>query len=435
MEPLHEYQRRAVESIKENKRLALWLEMGMGKTRIVLEAIKELGRPRTLIVAPATVVRNVWKQEAAKWTPDTKVSIVDGDPRKRAARLTKEADVYVISRDNLKWLYGQKTKPYEVLVIDESTSFKNPSTVRFKTIKKLLAQFSRIYILSGTPNANGYIDLWAQYYILDCGIRLGRYITPYKERYFNYRIINGYAVYTTPKKGAVKAITEKIKDITFSLTAADYLQLPEKIDNVIEVQQTEKEKEAYKELKKTYIYGQEVTAQNAAALYQKLAQLAGGFLYTDDGEVINIGTGKLDTVREIVECEPDNVLVFYKYKRDKELLIKDGARIIETTKDIDDWNAGKIHYAAASPEVIGRGNNLQAGGHHIVWYSLPWSLEIYQQANARLYRQGQEHPVTITHLLTEGTIDGEIYKALKDKKVNLDTLLKAVESQAEKGGK
>lgn len=434
--PMHAYQKRAVEAIKNcGAGLAVWLPMGMGKTRIIIETLKQMGRPKALVVAPATVVKNVWQQEAEKWDADAKVVLITGSPTKRLCKLDLDADIYVISRDLIKWLYGLNMKrKWDVLIIDESTSFKNPSTQRWRSMKRMMGWFGKIVLLSGTPNANGYIDLWAQYYLVDGGKRLGRYITFYKQDYFVPILINGYMIYKYPKRGAIDIINEKIKDITFALSADDWLKLPDTISHIISVEQSEKEKKSYREMSKSYVLGSEVTAVNAAVLCGKLQQLSNGFAYTDDGKTIEIGTSKLDALREIIDTATDNVLVYFRYAEDRKRLLESGGHELKTTRDIEKWNEGKIPFAVANPVSLGYGLNLQRGGHHIVWYSIPWSLEVYAQANARLVRQGQEHPVTITHLLTKGTIDEKIMNALATKQTDMQSLIDAVKSEVD-GGK
>lgn len=431
MLPLHEYQQKAIEAIEKSVGgIALWLPMGMGKTRTIIEYLKRNGRPKALVIAPASVVRNVWKQEAKKWDSEMRVSLVAGTPTKRLNALDLDADVYVISRDLIKWLYGLNIKrKWDVLIIDESTSFKNPSAVRFRCMKKMIGDFKKRILLSGTPNANGYLDLWAQYYLLDFGKRLGKYVTHYKEQYFKGFVINGYMIYKDPKRGAVEEINDKVKDITFALKSEDWLKLPDVIHNTIQIEMTDKEKKSYTEMKKHYILGKEITASNAAVLCGKLQQLANGFAYTDDGKVVKIGDSKIEALKEIVDVSTENVLVYFRFDDDRKRLQEIGGHELKTEKDIADWNDGKIKFAIANPTSIGYGINLQHGGSHIIWYTLTWSGEVYAQANARLVRQGQTRPVTITHLLSKDTIDEKILNVLKEKKADMDGLIEAVKSE------
>lgn len=428
--PLHEYQKRAIEAIQNcGNGLALWLPMGMGKTRIVIETLKRMGRPKALVVAPASVVKNVWAQETEKWDKDAKVVLITGNPSKRLCKLDEDADIYVISRDLIKWLYGLSLKhKWDVLVVDESTSFKNSSSVRFRCMKKMVRNFRKRILMSGTPNANGYLDLWSQYYLLDYGKRLGRYVTFYKQNYFIGFMINGYMIYKKPKDGSIKTINDKVKDITFALSADDWQMLPEKIYNTIAVEQTDKERKAYMEMKKNYVCnGAQVTASNAATLCNKLQQLANGFAYTDDSRTIQFGDSKLEALKEIVDVSTENILVYFRFDEDRKRLIGIGGRELKTEWDIDDWNAGKISFAIANPVSIGYGNNIQFGGSHIIWYTLVWSGEIYSQGNARLARQGQEcNHVSITHLITKGTIDEKIMTALHTKEMDMLALIDAV---------
>ena len=428
--PMHEYQKAAVKEMLNKKKLGLFLEMGLGKSRCCCEMLKEFTGKKTLIIAPKMVVQNVWKQEFEKWFPEAKVAIIAGSAKKRKKIAEEEADVYVISRDNFQKLLDSRIRRYDILIIDESTSFKNPSTKRFKNLKRYLYTFERIYLLSGLPNPNGYMDLFSQIYILDNGKRFGRSFQRFKETYFFGFPLNGYMVYTQIKRGAKEEINAKIKDITYALQSKDYLKLPPKIINNIHVKLSDAEYRNYKELEKHYVLGKEVTAANAAVLYQKLSQLSSGFIYKDDGDIEEFGTAKLETVKEIVECNPENVLVLYKYIRDKELLLEAGGRLIQSAKDVEDWNAGKIHFAVAAAEKM-IGLNMQKGGHHVIWFSLIWDLEVYEQANARLLRQGQEFPVTITHLIAEDTIDERVLEALRNKKTDSDALMLAVKGYVE----
>lgn len=429
MLPLHSYQKKAIEAIEHSvgTGLALWLPMGMGKSRIILSYLKKNGRPKTLVIAPASVVRNVWKQQAQIWDKDARVQLIVGTPSKRLAMLDEDADIYVISRDLMKWLYGLNLKrKWDVLVVDESTSFKNPSSIRFRCLKKMIRNFKQRILLSGTPNANSYIDLWAQYYLLDFGARLGRYVTYYKQDYFVGFLINGYMVYKMPKDGAIKAINDKVKDITFALSADDWLKLPDTIYNTIAIEQTDKERKAYMEMKKNYVCCKVITAVNAATLCNKLQQLSNGWAYTDDHKVIPFGDSKLEALKEIVDVSTENILVYFTYEEDRKRLKEIGGYEIKTEKDIEKWNDGKIPFAIANPASLGYGLNLQYGGHQVIWYSPIWNAELYSQANGRLARQGQMHPVTITHLITKDTIDEKIMTALHTKELDMQALIDAV---------
>ena len=430
MLPLHDYQKKAIEAIEKSvgTGLALWLPMGMGKTRIILSYLKKNGRPSCLVIAPASVVKNVWKQQAQIWDKDARVQLIAGTPSKRLAMLDEDADIYVISRDLMKWLYGLNLKRrWDVLVVDESTSFKNPSSIRFRCLKKMIRNFKQKILMSATPNANGgYIDLWSQYYLLDSGQRLGRYVTFYKQEFFIGFLINGYMIYKKPKTGAVEKINSLVKDITFALSADDWLKLPDTIYNNVVIEQTDKERKAYMEMKKNYVCHEVITAVNAATLCNKLQQLSNGWAYTDDHKVIPFGDSKLEALKEIVDVSTENILVYFTYEEDRKRLKSIGGYELKTECDIENWNDGKIPFAITNPASLGYGLNLQYGGHQVIWYSPIWNAELYSQANGRLARQGQMHTVTITHLITKDTIEEKIMTALHTKELDMLALIDAV---------
>lgn len=397
---------------------------------------------RVLAIAPKRVAEDTWTREHAKWDhlKDLRISKVLGNEQQRIRALKAEADIYVIGRDNVIWLINyyqglRKGWPFDMIVIDELSSFKNPQAKRFRALRKAMPFVNRVVGLTGTPSPNGLMDLWAEVYLLDRGERLGNTLGVYRERYFRPGARNGYVVYKwEPFRNAQKEIEEKISDICISMSAADYLKLPKRIDNVIPVQLSPEEMEAYKRMERDQllqIEDDDIAALNAAAVMTKLLQIANGSVYNTDGKPVKIHEAKLEALAEIVDTTDSPVLVFYSYKHDLAAIqgkIK-GARILENEKDIADWNAGRVQVLLAYPASVGYGLNLQEGGHVIVWYGLTWSLELYQQANARLYRQGQEKPVIIHHLIAEGTVDEEAMAALQNKDTSQAALLAALKER------
>lgn len=397
---------------------------------------------RVLVIAPKRVAEDTWTREHAKWDhlEDLKISKVLGTEQQRIRALRTEADIYVIGRDNVIWLveYLQKARkswPFDMVVIDELSSFKNPQAKRFRALRKVMPLVKRVVGLTGTPSPNGMMDLWAEVYLLDMGERLGRTLGAYRERYFRPGSRNGYVVYRWDLiPGAKKEIEHRIGDICVSMSAADYLTLPKRIDNIIPVQLSPAEMQAYKTMETEQllqIEDEDIAALNAAAVMTKLLQIANGSVYAVDGGIVRIHDAKLEALAEIIDTTDGPVLVFYSYKHDLVAIqnrIK-GARILNTAEDIADWNAGKVQVLLAHPASVGYGLNLQEGGHVIVWYGLTWSLELYQQANARLYRQGQEKPVIIHHLIAEGTADEEVMEALQHKDTSQAALLAALKER------
>ena len=446
----HDYQTRATQLVIDKPKIGLFLDMGLGKTVITMTAIQELMYDRfeisrVQVIAPKRVAEDTWTREHAKWDhlKDLRISKVLGNEQQRIRALRAEADIYVIGRDNVIWLINyyqglRKGWPFDMIVIDELSSFKNPQAKRFRALKKAMPSVSRVVGLTGTPSPNGLMDLWAEVYLLDQGERLGLTLGAYRERYFRPGARNGYVVYKwEPFRNAQKEIEDKISDICISMSAADYLKLPKRIDNVIPVQLSPEEMEAYKRMERDQllqIEDDDIAALNAAAVMTKLLQIANGSVYTNEGKVVKIHEAKLEALAEIVDTTDSPVLVFYSYKHDLAAIqgkIK-GARILENEKDISDWNAGKVQVLLAHPASVGYGLNLQEGGHVIVWYGLTWSLELYQQANARLYRQGQEKPVIIHHLIAEGTADEEVMAALQNKDTSQAALLAALKERRAK---
>ena len=443
----HSYQQRATDLVVSKKSVGLFLDMGLGKTVITLTAVNELiydcfEVSRVLVIAPKRVAEDTWTREHKKWDHlrELRISKVLGTAAQRLRALEQDADVYVIGRDNVVWLVDHYSKkkhwPFDMIVIDELSSFKNPQAKRFRALRKILGVTQRVVGLTGTPSPNGLMDLWAQVYLLDRGERLGRTIGAYREKYFRAGARNGYVVYKwEPLKGAKEQIEEKISDICVSMSAADYLTLPERIDNVIPVKLTDAEMELYKRMEQDQllqIEDSDVVALNAAAVMTKLLQIANGSVYSMDGTVVNIHDAKLEALQEIIDTTDSPVLVFYSFKHDLDKILEavSGARVLNGPEDIRDWNDGKVRVLLAHPASVGYGLNLQEGGHTIVWYGLTWSLELYKQANARLYRQGQEKPVIIHHLIAEGTVDEQAMAALQAKDTSQAALLAALKERA-----
>lgn len=442
----HDYQKRMIDLVIKKPRLGLFLSMGMGKTVITMTAIQELMYDRfqvsrVLVIAPKRVAEDTWTREHAKWDhlKALRISKVLGTERQRIRALRAEADVYVTGRDNVIWLikYYQHFRrwPFDMIVIDELSSFKNPQAKRFRALRKVMPLVDRVVGLTGTPSPNGLMDLWAEIYLLDQGERLGNTLGAYREKYFRPGARNGYVVYKwEPFRNAQKEIEDKINDICISMSAADYLTMPKRIDNVIPVRLSPEETEAYRRMERDQllrIEGDDITALNAAAVMTKLLQIANGSVYTTEGKTVKIHEAKLEALAEIVDTTDSPVLVFYSYKHDLTAIrsrIK-GARVLETEEDIADWNGGKVRVLLAHPASVGYGLNLQDGGHVIVWYGLTWSLELYQQANARLYRQGQEKPVIIHHLIALGTVDEDVMAALRNKNTDQAALLAALKER------
>ena len=436
----YDYQKRAIDKIISLPSVGLFLEMGLGKSVITLTAVKyliydELDITKVLVIAPLMVARDTWSRECDKWDhlKSLKVSKILGNAKQREVAVHADADIYVINRENVAWLVEKYRNAWkwDMLVIDELSSFKSPKSERFRALKKVRPKFKRIVGLTGTPDPNGLMDLWAEIYLLDGGQRLERTIGAYRRKYFRPGRSNGYVVYDwLPVPGADKVIPKKIKDITVSMLAADYLQLPKRIDRIVSVTLTDDEQKTYRKLEREHLLEldeTEVSAPNAAAVMGKLLQLSGGAVYDDDGGVVEFHSEKLKALEEIIESNSEPVLIFYGYRHERSRILKAfkdyGPRELKSEGDIADWNDGKIRVLIAHPASVGYGLNLQDGGHIIIWYSLPWSLDQYQQANARLYRQGQQKPVIIHHLIATGTVDEQVMKALTEKNTSQAALM------------
>ena len=439
----HGYQVKATDRIKQQKHVGLFLDMGLGKTVITLTAIKELIDDfaifKVLVIAPKRVAEDTWSREHEKWDhlSGLRISKILGTPAQRMKALDADADIYVIGRDNVKWLVellGRKW-PFDMVVIDELSSFKNPQAQRFKALRRVIPEAERVVGLTGTPSPNGLMDLWAEIYLLDRGERLGQTIGAYREKYFRAGACNGYVVYQwIPYSYSQKEIESKISDICMSMSADDSLELPERIDNEIKIRLTDKERKLYDQMEKDQlltIEDEAVVALSAAAVMNKLLQMANGCVYAEGGDAIRIHEKKLEALEEIIDTTGEPVLVFYSFRHDLDAIKRKipDAKELGGADDIKKWNEGKIRVLLAHPASVGYGLNLQEGGHVIVWYGLTWSLELYQQANARLYRQGQERSVIIHHLITEDTVDEQVMKALKAKDTSQAALLKALKER------
>ena len=439
----HNYQAFASEFILEHPVCCLMLDMGLGKTVITLSALWELVLDRfdvcrILVIAPKRVAEDTWPKEIAKWEhlSGLSFSLVLGSKAEREAALRKRAFIYIINRENVAWLVENYRWDFDMVVIDELSSFKSNKAERFKAMKHVRPKFARIVGLTGTPAPNSLLDLWPQMYLLDMGQRLGRFIGGFRERFFvpdkrNWEIIYSYK----PRDGAEDAIYSLVSDICISMKAVDYLDMPERIDNRIEVAMSSKEQKLYDDFQRDMVLSigsEELDAVNAAALSGKLLQMANGAVYGDDKKVLPIHDRKLDALEDLVEAANGKpLLVAYWYKHDLQRIKArfKTARCIDTSKDIDDWNAGKIPLALIHPASAGHGLNLQEGGCTIVWFGLTWSLELYQQLNARLWRQGQKHTVVIHHIVTKGTHDEDVMRALENKDMRQSALIEAVRAR------
>ena len=451
---LHEYQVKGVQHIIDNEFCALFLDMGLGKTVTTLTAIKDLLDnciiSNCLVIAPKKVTQVTWRDEIKAWAhlKDLTISVIDGTVKQRREAYERQADIYAISRDNIVWLvmeYGGIKLPYDMVVIDELSSFKNHASKRFKALRKVRKFIPRVVGLTGTPSPNGLIDLFAQMYLIDRGQRLGKSITAYRDRFFRPDKRNGDIVFSyalkNPQEETEKQISDLISDITISMKAEDYLKMPDRMPIYDYVELPPKAMEAYTTFEREQIIelinsDTPLTAASAAALGNKLQQMAGGRVYDADRKVIDVHDEKIEKLKEIVEASNgEPVLVAYAFKHEQarilEALKEFKPRKLETAQDIADWNEGKAPLMVAHPASIGHGINIQKGGHILVWFGITWSLELYQQFNARLYRQGQMKPVMIHHIIAKNTIDEKIIKALDGKKHTQDGLMQSIKELME----
>lgn len=439
----HEYQKYATNFIIDHPVAAILLDMGLGKSVITLTAINDLiynsfEVNRVLVIAPLRVANNTWPDEIKKWDHLSHLtySVVTGNKQQRLAALRQDVNLYIINRENLKWLVEDYGVPffYDMIVIDELSSFKSYRSQRFKCLKKLRPHVKRIVGLTGTPSSNGLMDLWAEFRVLDMGQRLGRYITHYRTTYFDPDKRNQHMVFTyKPKPGAEQQIYQQISDITISMKSKDYLKLPPLTMNTVKVHLSNQEAAVYDTMRDQLVVdtaGKQIDALNAASLSNKLSQMANGTVYDDNRNQVLIHDRKLDALEDLIEAANGKpVLVAYWFKHDLERIKQRfEVRKIKTTKDISDWNQGTIPVGVIHPASAGHGLNLQAGGSTLIWYGLTWSLELYQQTNARLWRQGQTDPVVIHHIITENTIDEDILAALKRKDKAQTALINAVKA-------
>ena len=440
----HDYQSYTIKYIEMHPVAAILLDMGLGKTVSTLTALNNLlfdsfEVHKVLVVAPLRVALNTWPEEIEKWDhlKNLKLSVAVGSETKRLNALKRPADIYVINRENVPWLVEKSGMlfDYDTVVIDELSSFKNHQSKRFRSLMKVRPKVKRMIGLTGTPAGNGLMDLWAEYRLLDMGERLGRFIGRFRAQYFLPDKCNGPIIYSyKPKAYAEKEIYRAIEDITVSMKCGDHLKLPEKIMKNVYVKLDTVEEETYRNLKDQLVVNLpkgEITAANAAVLCNKLLQMANGAVYTDTYAVQKIHDKKLDALEELIEeANGKPVLVAYQFKHDLDR-IKERFQAceIKTVKDIKDWNAGKIPIGIIHPASAGHGLNLQEGGSTLIWFGIPWSLELYQQTNARLWRQGQESTVSIFHILALGSMDERVMKSLEKKDKTQDDLIEAVKAE------
>ena len=440
----HEYQEYATKFIEENEESAVFLECGLGKSVITLTAIKNLMArgevSRVLVVAPLRVGKTTWPEEIGKWDhlAGLTYAVAIGSVAERLSAVKAKADITIINRENVEWLIDKSGMPfdYDMLVIDELSSFKSFKAKRFKALLKVRPQITRVVGLTGTPSSNGLMDLWAEFRLLDLGERLGRYITRYRLAYFTPDKRNAQVVFSyKPLPGAEERIYDKIDDITISMRASDYLKLPSLVMNTMVVEMGDKEKEIYDNLCDDMVVSlgdNEIDAVNAASLSNKLLQMANGAVYGEEQSVHRIHDEKLNALEDLIESANGKpVLVAYWFKHDLARIKAKFpfVREIKTDADIRAWNRGEIEIGVIHPASAGHGLNLQTGGSTLIWFGLTWSLELYQQTNARLYRQGQKNTVVIHHIVTKGTIDERVLKALEKKEKTQNSLIDAVKAE------
>jgi len=449
---LHNYQEAGVTHIIDVPKSGLFLDMGLGKTVTTLTATnslmyEELDVMNALVIGPRRVVESVWKQEAEKWKhlKHLTFSRIIGNVKQRKVAITEKADIHLISRDNIAWLcgqYGGSMLPWDMLIIDESSSFKNHKSQRFKALRKVIPSFSRVVILTGTPAPNSLLDLWSQIYLLDRGERLEKFITRYRQRFFS-RDYNGFSY--SLNKNVEGVIYDKISDIVISMKAEDYLELPERIDNYIDVsfdaalrkKYTDFERESVLQLLEEADNENDITAANAAALSNKLLQFSNGAVYDADKNAHTMHDLKIEACKELVEAAQGKpVLIAWTFRHDlKRLLVALKAHKPQTLKNdqtVKDWNEGKIKVLLMHPASGGHGLNLQDGGSTVIWFGLNWSLELYQQFNARLHRQGQKQATVVNHILVKDTIDEDVKAALARKENTQNSLMTAVKARIKK---
>lgn len=443
------YQDAATDFILKHDHAGLFLQMGLGKTVITLTAVDQLLQTgeseHVLVIAPLNVARTVWAEECRKWDhlSHLKCRKILGGSKQRQEAVQSPADIHIVNRDNVRWLVSYcrdtlKHWPWDTVIVDELSSFKARNTERWKALVKALPSIHRMIGLTGTPAPNGLLDLWPQIYLLDRGLRLGRTITAYRDQYFRPGRSNGHIVYEyIPLAGADGAIQRRIQDICMSMSAEDYIKLPDRIFREVPVELPQKAMRAYKAMERDMVMdlqGTEITAASAAVVCNKLLQLSSGAVYDEDGQVHQVHDEKIRAIQELLDTATSPVLIFYAYRHDLERLKKalPDAAALQTEEDINRWNAGRIPALLAHPASAGHGLNLQAGGHIVVWFSLTWSLETYQQANARLWRRGQQETVIIHHLIAKGTMDEEVLRALHRKDRTQTALMEAIKARIDR---
>ncbi len=447
----HKYQKMAIQKVIDTPRVGLFLDMGLGKTVITLTAIDQLMYwdfeiEKVLVIAPLRVAEDTWSRECQKWEHLKHIKIVKvlGKESQREKAICKKGDIYIINRENIVWLVqylkqiGKKWF-FDMTVIDELSSFKSPKSQRFKALKKYIMLSKRVVGLTGTPAPNGFMDLWSQLYLIDGGERLGKTLTYYREKYFMPNQRNATTIFNyTVKKGAENAIKQQISDICMSMQANDWLDLPQRMDLLQLVQFSELERKRYENFEKdSYLQflNEEITANSAAALTNKLLQYCNGAVYTQDGGRVEVNRKKLERLEEIVDtANGQPILCFYNFRFDCDSIIKKFpfAVKLEGENDIKNWNDGNIPLLLVHPKSAGHGLNLQQGGNIIVWFGLNWSLELYQQANARLHRQGQQKTVIIHHLIVENSIEQRVFQSLQKKENVQEGLLQALKVKYER---
>lgn len=454
---LHPYQRACIKHIIEHPFCGVFLEMGLGKTVSTLTAIDRLiydycEISTALVIAPKRVAESVWQEEAEQWEHLNHLTFskIIGTKQQRIIALTKRANIYIISRDNIAWLcarYGGLKLPFDMIVVDELSSFKSYKSQRFKALKVCQPTFKRFVGLTGTPAPNGLIDLWPQIYLMDRGARLGKTITNYRKMYFRPGKTVGNVVYSYDLlENSESLIREKIKDICISMKAMDYIQMPMRTDNFIKLKLPDDLKKKYNDFERKKVLelfdctdneATEINVVNAAALSNKLLQFANGAVYDENSVAHEVHSIKIDALKEIIEdANGKSVLVAWTFRFDRDRLMKELSkykpRELKTSEDINDWNKGNIQVMLAHPASAGHGLNLQAGGCIIVWFGLTWSLELYQQFNARLYRQGQQKHVIINHLVMCNTHDTDVIAAIKQKASRQNSLMESIKAKIEK---
>lgn len=445
----HEYQKYCIDYILSHPLAAIFLDCGLGKTAIALTAIErliydEFEVSKVLVVAPLRVAKVTWSDEIKKWDhlSHMSYSVAVGSEKERIEALNKKADVYMINRENLQWLVEKSGLPfdYDMVVLDELSSFKSWQSKRFRSFMKVRPKVERVVGLTGTPSSNGLMDLFAEFKCLDMGKRLGRLITQYRNAYFMPDRTNGQVVYSyKPRPFAEEEIYHRVSDITISMKAMDHLKMPELLENRYPVYMDDGERLKYEAMKKDLVLAfenEDITAANAAALSNKLSQMANGAVYSDEGSTVRIHDRKLDALEDIIEASSGPILLCYWYKHDLERItarldeLKVGYAKISSEESIRSWNEGKFKIGLIHPASAGHGLNLQAGGNHIVWFGLTWSLELLEQTNARLWRQGQKaETVVVQYIVTAGTIDERILDAISRKEKDQNALIDAVKAE------